>query len=117
MYMATQKDTVEFILEKLADDKTFAVRAMFGEYALYAKGKTVALVCDNLLYVKIVPASAALASVCEQGDPYPGARPHYIVEESQLSSIEELPDILINIAKSLPAQKKKTKKQSTKKRS
>ena len=37
-------------------------RAMFGEYALYADGKVVALVCDDLLYVKILPASAALAA-------------------------------------------------------
>lgn len=34
--MSTQKETVEFILEKLGEPKHFAVRAMFGEYALYS---------------------------------------------------------------------------------
>ena len=74
--MATHKETIEFILEKLGGGKHFAARAMFGEYALYADGKVVALVCDDLLHVKILPASAALENVCEKGAPYPGAKPH-----------------------------------------
>jgi len=107
--MSTQKETIEFILDKLGDRKTFTVRAMFGEYALYAKGKVVALVCDDLLYVKILPESQALEAVCEKGEPYPKAKLHYVVEESQLSELEELPAILLDIAKSLPAKKKKAK--------
>ena len=96
--MGTSAATIEFILAKLRDRARFTARAMFGEYALYADGKVVALVCDDLLYVKIVPASSALESVCEQGLPYPGAKPHYIVEEGHLSTITELPVILLNIA-------------------
>lgn len=111
--MATQKETVEFLLEKL-DDRRFTVRSMFGEYALYASGKTVAFVCDDLLYVKILPASVALEDVCEKGPPYPGAKLYYIVEESQLSSIEELPQILFDIAQSIPAKKKAVKKSAKK---
>jgi TfoX/Sxy family transcriptional regulator of competence genes len=80
---------------------------MFGEYALYADGKVVALVCDDQLYVKILPASEALESVCEKGEPYPGAKPHYVVEEDQLSKLNDLPGILFDIADSLPAKKKK----------
>lgn len=107
--MSTQKETVEFILEKLGD-KRFTVRAMFGEYALYANGKVVALVCDDLLHVKITPESAALERVCEKGEPYPGARPHYIVEESQLEFMEDLPGTLLDIARTLPAKKKSSKR-------
>ncbi len=110
--MSTQKDTVEFLLEKLGDSR-FTVRSMFGEYALYASGKTVAFVCDDLLYVKILPASAALENVCEKGPPYPGAKPYYIVEEPQLSSIEDLPAILFAIAQSLPAKKNTSKKRGS----
>ncbi|MES2315323.1 MAG: TfoX/Sxy family protein [Patescibacteria group bacterium] len=58
--MSTQKETVEFIIEKLGDPKRFAVRAMFGEYALYADGKVVGLICDDQLYVKILPESVEL---------------------------------------------------------
>jgi len=105
--MATQKETVGFILEKLCDARRFAARAMFGEYALYADEKVVALVCNDLLYVKIVPASKDLEAVCEKGEPYPGAKPYYIVDEAQLSTLKNLPRILFAIAASLPEKKKK----------
>lgn len=96
--MATQKATIDFILGKLRDPNRFSARPMFGEYALYADGQVVGLVCDNLLYVKILPASQSLERCCEQGTPYPGAKPHYLVEEVQLSTITELPSILAAIA-------------------
>lgn len=83
---------------------------MFGEYALYCEGKVVALVCDDRLFVKILPAGSQLEGQCEKGEPYPGAKPHYIVEEGQLGTILELPNILSAIAQSLPAGKKKTKR-------
>src|SRR4051812_29190332 len=104
--MATRKETIEFILEKLRG-KQFAARAMFGEYALYANKKVVALVCDDMLYVKILPASKALEDICPKGPPYPGAKPHYIVDEDQLSQIDNLSDILLDISDALPAKKPK----------
>lgn len=113
--MATRKETVDFILGKLRHRERFTTRAMFGEYALYADGKVVALVCDDLLYVKILPASSALEKQCEKGNPFPGAKLHYIVEEGQLSRLEGLADILLSIAESLPkkvAAKKKRKSKS-----
>ena len=110
--MSTQPETMEFILEQLGDSKRFNARAMFGEYALYADGKVVALVCNDQLYVKILPQSAALAELCEKDAPYPGAKPHYLVEESQLSRLEDLPEILFAVAASLPD--KKPKKKATK---
>jgi DNA transformation protein len=112
--MATQPETIEFILDKLRDPKRFAARAMFGEYALYADKKVVALVCDDQLFVKIVPASQELENLCEKGPPYPGAKPHYMVEEDQLSKLPELPAVLLAVAKSLPAPKKKAAKKKKK---
>ena len=108
--MATQKETIEFILGKLRDHERFSARAMFGEYALYADGKVVALVCDDLLYVKILPASHELERQCEKGEPYPGAKPHFIVEEGQLSAIERLPAILGAVAEAISEKKAKAKR-------
>src|SRR5688572_21226576 len=101
--MPTQKETVEFLLAKLRQPKRFSARAMFGEYALYADSKVVALICDDRLYVKTLPASKELEPLCEKGEPYAGARPHYIVDEGQLSTLQTLPKILYAIARSLPA--------------
>lgn len=105
--MSTHKETIAFILEKLGEG--FAARAMFGEYALYADGKVVALVCDDQLYVKILPASEALEALCEHAPPYPGATPHYLVEEHLLTQLSELPGILRAVATSLPAKGKGVK--------
>jgi TfoX/Sxy family transcriptional regulator of competence genes len=107
--MATRKETADFIQQKLHDAKRFSVRAMFGEYALYADGKVVALICDDRLYVKILPASSGLESLCEKGEPYPGAKPHYLVEEGQLATIHDLPNILFAIAAFRAGGKKKTR--------
>jgi DNA transformation protein len=105
--MATSAETIEFILSKLRDRKRFTTRAMFGEYALYADGKVAALVCDDLLYIKILPASQELEGVCEKGHPFPGARLHYLVDEGQLSTIQNLPGILVSVSNAAPVKKKK----------
>lgn len=106
--MATSKETVEFILSKLRDRQRFSARAMFGEYALYAEGQVVGLICDDRLHVKILPASAELENQCEKGTPYPGAKLHYIVDEGQLSTIVNLPEILSAVADSRLAKPKKS---------
>jgi TfoX/Sxy family transcriptional regulator of competence genes len=104
--MATQKETVEFLLAKLRQPTCFSARAMFGEYAVYADGQVVALICDDQLYVKILPASQELEALCEKDAPYPGAKPHYLVEEGQLTTLTTLPNILIAIATSRAKKKK-----------
>jgi DNA transformation protein len=118
--MSTQRETVDFMLEKLGgrqsshDAERFKVRAMFGEYALYADGKVVALVCDDLLHVKIMPESFELEELCEKGEPYKGAKLHYVVSEDQLGEISALPRILFAIAAVIPA-KVKAKKSAPRK--
>lgn len=103
--MSTSKDTIFYILEKLGNTSRFSTRAMFGEYALYADNKVVALICDDLLYVKICPASQILEKECEKDSPYPGAKPYYVISEEQLTSLTQLPEILFAVAKSQPAKK------------
>jgi TfoX/Sxy family transcriptional regulator of competence genes len=105
--MSTEKSTVEFILEKLGNDNRFQTRAMFGEYALYVDNKVVGLICNDQLYLKILPASLELETTCEKDSPYKGAKDYYVIEESEYHHLSEL---IIKIAKSLPEPKKKLKK-------
>ncbi len=116
--MSTQKETVEFILDRLSlasdvvkksGEPRFTTRAMFGEYALYGDGKVVGLICNDQLYVKTLPESAELEEICEKDEAYPGSKQFYLVEEVQLSQIKNLRDILLAIAKSLPVKKAKKK--------
>ena len=111
--MSTSKETIDYLIEMLGDDKRFSTRAMFGEYALYVDQKVVGLVCNDQLYIKILPSSDKLKDVCEQDSPYPGAKKHYLVEESQLQQISDLPDVLFSVANSLPLPKKKNSKKGT----
>jgi len=108
--MSTSKDTIEYILHNLHNAPRFNSRAMFGEYALYADGKVVALVCNDLLYVKILPASQSLEGICETDAPYPGAKPHYVISEEQIRNLTDLPDVLLSLAASLPIKKKRESK-------
>ena len=110
--MSSSRETADFIISKLSEPGRFAARPMFGEFALYADQKVVALICDDTLYVKILPASKYLESICEKGEPYVGAKPHYIVEEHRVSTIENLSSILFAIAEALPQPKKKKSKKA-----
>lgn len=110
--MATRKDTIAFVLARLGHPDRFTVRAMFGEYALYADGKVVGLVCDEQLFVKVHPASAALEAHCEKVPPFPGAKLYHLVTEDQLSNLSGLPALLIAMAEALPEPKKKRAKKA-----
>ncbi len=110
--MSTQKETVNYIVQKLGSKNVFSTRAMFGEYALYANGVVVALICDNQLYVKDMPESQELADYCDMDAPYPGAKDHYLVEDHHFEQIENLEQILLDIA---DARTKKTKTKTPKK--
>ncbi len=108
--MATRKDTLAHILGRLGHAERFTTQAMFGEYALYADGKVVALVCDDHLYVKAVPASKVLSEVCELAPPFPGAKPYYLINEEDLTRLHTLPELLLRMAETLPLPKKKKNK-------
>lgn len=110
--MSTQKETVQHIIDKLADKNVFTAKAMFGEYALYADGVVVALICNDQLYVKDMPESQELADYCDMDSPYPGAKEHYLIEEHHYEQIENLSEILLDIAQ---ARSKTTKARSPKK--
>src|SRR5690349_6689670 len=104
--MGSSPATVESVLESLKS-KRFSAKKMFGEYALYAQGKVVALVCDDRLYVKVHPQTEALAGECELAPPYPGAKPHYVLDEGQWVARRDLADLLVKLAGDLPAPKPK----------
>lgn len=103
--MSTKKETTEYILENLRAAKVFSVRAMFGEYALYADGVVVGLICNDQLYIKDMPESQELADYCDMDSPYPNAKEHYVIEEQHYDQIENLSQILRDIARSRKAKK------------
>ena len=110
--MATKKATAAFVLEQLGHPDRFTVRSMFGEFALYADGKPVAFICDDQLFVKIMPESAALEERCDRAPAYPGSKDYYLVPEDLITGSRDLPAILLRIGAALPLPRVKTKKKA-----
>jgi TfoX/Sxy family transcriptional regulator of competence genes len=107
--MSTRPDMIEAFVDALSNLPGIAFRKMFGEYALYLDAKVVALICDDILYVKPTPGALALVANPEMAPPYPGAKDHIRLE----SALDE-PDLMIAalraVAADLPVPKPKTPK-------
>lgn len=57
--MATDTDFADYVREQAAGAGDVTLKKMFGEYAVYIDGIVVALACDNQLFLKATPATAA----------------------------------------------------------
>ena len=109
--MATDLEFVEYVCDQVRGAGPITFRRMFGEYALYADGKVVALLCDNQFFLKPTPAGRALLTRPKEGLPYPGARPHLLIDE-MLEDAEALSRVVAVTARSLPSPVPKPRKRS-----
>jgi TfoX/Sxy family transcriptional regulator of competence genes len=107
--VATEPGTVDFVLEQMAGAGPVSARRMFGEYAIYAGAKVVALVCDNRLYLKNLPEVRALLTDPVEAPPYPGARPHLLVEAA-LDDADLMAALVVAAEAALPEPKPKKRK-------
>lgn len=78
--MATSLDYIEFVSGQIAGTGTVRYKKMFGEYMFYVNDKPILLVCDNTVFVKILPCLKELMADADRGYPYKGAREHYILD-------------------------------------
>lgn len=106
--MGTQAATIAHILDTLSA-LPLTSRKMFGEYALYLDGKTVAFVCDDTLFIKPTTGALALLPDTERGPAYPGSK-EYIIGSEVLDDPELCIRVLRQVATDSPAPKPKVKK-------
>lgn len=115
--MATRKATIDFILEQAAGAGSVSARKMFGEYGLYCDGRFVALVCHDQLYIKPTEAGRAFAGQLPEEAPYPGAKPHPMINGERLEDADWLAKLLrITAAAVLPPKPKSAAKPKPKPR-
>lgn len=108
--MATDKDFIQFLEEKISHIPGTRTRAMFGEYAYYCENVVVGLVCDNTVYIKVTPNTEKLiGSAAEKGPPYPGAKDQYILDERTLEDQALVKKLLTGCAEDVIASKAKKK--------
>lgn len=104
--MATSVDFIEFVAEQVCGNYNVRYRKMFGEYMVYVNDKPILLVCDNCVFVKILPELEPYLKDAERGIPYGGAKEHYVLDIENAELTAEVVKILEKITP-LPKKKKK----------
>ena len=104
--MASDKSFVEFVADQMGDAGPISYRKMFGEYAIYCRGKVVALVCDNQLFVKQTEGGRSYLGSIVEAAPYPGAKLHFLIGDS-FEDREWISGLIKITAEELPAPKPK----------
>ena len=107
--MASKQSTADHIIEQLAGTGVVA-RKMFGEFGLFCEGKMVALICDDQLYVKRTEAGRSLLGDWPEGQPYPRAKPHFLILGERWEDSEWLTTLILLTAAELPPPKEKHRK-------
>lgn len=85
--MSTTLDYIEYVCGQIDGVGIVRHKKMFGEYMVYINDKPILLVCDNTVFVKILPCLDGLMANADKGFPYNGAKEHYIldIEDRELS--------------------------------
>lgn len=103
--MATDQGIADFIVDQLSDLGEVRARKMFGEYGVYYRDKLVALICDDLLFVKITAAGKEFLGDHETDSPYPGAKPCFLMSEDECEDRESLAELVRRTFGGLPPPK------------
>lgn len=106
--MATSAATIAHILDILSA-LPLSSRKMFGEYALYLDGRTVAFVCDDTLFIKPTSGALSLMPQTERAPAYPGSKA-YIVGSEALDDPEFCARVLVQVASDTPLPKPRRRK-------
>ena len=109
--MATRQSTIDYILDQLAGAGDVSARKMFGGYALYCDSKVVALVCNDILYVKITEQGKNfVGSSFKEGYAYDGAKVSIMIDDDKIEDHEWLSELIRITTDNLPLPKPKKKK-------
>jgi len=111
--MASQQSTADYIVEQIQRAGRVSARKMFGEYAIYCDGKTVAFLCDDQLFMKPTAAGRAFIGEVKDGTPYPGAKPHFLIAGDCWDDAEWLAKLVALTAAELPLPKPKRARKAT----
>ena len=108
--MATRAETLAFLLDQIGALPGLRTRRMFGEYCVYLHDKPAAFVCDDQLYVKTADAGRALLGTPAHGQPYPGAKPCFLLTADAWENADALRALLLATAQALPAPRPRTRR-------
>ncbi|WP_332448305.1 TfoX/Sxy family protein [Sphaerochaeta sp.] len=92
--MASTEEFIEFVCSQIDNEGVIRYRKMFGDYMVYINDKPLLLVCDNVVYVKILKPLEPVLEEADTGYPYRGARLHYILDIEDRLLVRTVIDLL-----------------------
>ena len=111
--MATTVDFIEYVCGQIDGAGAIRFRKMFGEYMVYINDKPLLGVCNNTVYVKILPCLDDLMATAERGFPYDGAKEHYILDiDNRELALEVIATLEPVVAVPKPRKKPQKKKEA-----
>ncbi len=103
--MASSREYLGFVLDRLSRLSDVSYRPMMGEFVLYYRGKVVGGIYDDQFLLKLTPTSRRLMPSEPLEFPYEGAKPMIRVGDEK--SPDFLKDLLGAMVDELPEPKKK----------
>lgn len=103
--MASSREYLTFILEKLSLLENVSWKAMMGEYILCCRGRIVGGIYDDRFLVKPTPSARRLMPDAPAEIPYEGAKEMLLVENVEDRTF--MSRLLDAVADEVPAPKKK----------
>ena len=82
-------------------------RKMFGEYMVYVNDKPVVMVCDDTVFMKILPCLSELLKDRPTAPPYEGAKGHYVLDPDDRDTLRRAAALAEEVT---PLPKKKNRK-------
>lgn len=114
--MASDPGFVDFVADQLDPDCAVTSRKMFGEYALYSRGKLFALICDDQLFFKPTEGGRAHIGDVVEAPAYPGAKPSFRIDD-RIDDGTWLSELVRITVRELPEPKPKKRREPKKKES
>lgn len=107
--MANDPDFIQYVCDQIGDGQEVSYRHMFGGTTLYSKGKVVALICDNQLFVKPTEAGRSFIGNVIEAPAYEGSKNFFRIGE-EIDDPDWLTELIRRTEQELPRPKPRKKK-------
>jgi len=107
--MANDPDFIKYVCDQIDDACDVTYRHMFGGTTLYSKGKVVALIGENQLFVKPTEAGRAYIGDVTEAPAYEGSKNFFLIGD-ELDDADWLTELIRRTEQELPRPKPRRKK-------
>jgi TfoX/Sxy family transcriptional regulator of competence genes len=107
--MSNDADFIQYVCDQIDNDCDVTYRHMFGGTTLYSKGKVVALICDNQLFVKPTKAGRDYIGDVVEAPAYEGSK-NFLLIADEIDDAEWLSELIRRTGNELPMPKPRKKK-------